>query len=547
MKFLCDNCKAKYQIADEKVTGRTVRMKCRKCSHLIEIRAVSDGQGAPEAAPVEAPAAPAPAAAAPRPAAAAPRPGATRPSTAPAAPRPGGLASAFNKAVASPGGPASERPETDPLDEQGWFAGIGGSPIGPMAGADVRAKIASGDLNSETLVWRDGLDEWAAARTFPELAELIRTLKPSSNKSSSSLQAARGVPRTTPSSPSRGNVIPLHNRAATAEKLEPAEPEAEDQATLYMPNAAAKLRESLSPPAPREAAREKEERAPAAAVIADPFAMSDPFAAPSAPQAPAPMSAPAPAVATAPAFREDPFEEPRPQLMRAAGIPIAGWAAIVLALGAGLAAGALLFKTDPPKPTVQFVTVSAPTPDAPVSVAMVNGTPSPDSVDPSQRDPKTGAVKLGPGGTSKANPKDPKDPKDPKGDKVAPVDLGPSLGDVPSGPSGVGGPGPSGAGPDTSRPAAVDAGAIQRVLNNSKGTLKRACLDAYAAVIKPGSSVSVTISLLINPDGSVGSANVSGGGAVPGLAACVASRAKGWRFPEAQGPTQTSPTLTWVF
>src|SRR5215471_17493656 len=39
MKFLCDNCKAKYQIADEKVAGKTVRMKCRKCGHLIEVRA----------------------------------------------------------------------------------------------------------------------------------------------------------------------------------------------------------------------------------------------------------------------------------------------------------------------------------------------------------------------------------------------------------------------------------------------------------------------------------------------------------------------------
>ena len=39
MKFLCDQCKAKYQIADEKVVGKTVRMKCRKCGHLIEVRA----------------------------------------------------------------------------------------------------------------------------------------------------------------------------------------------------------------------------------------------------------------------------------------------------------------------------------------------------------------------------------------------------------------------------------------------------------------------------------------------------------------------------
>ncbi|MDB4998381.1 MAG: Signal recognition particle receptor protein FtsY, partial [Myxococcaceae bacterium] len=39
MKFLCEQCKAKYQISDEKVAGKTVRMKCRKCGHMIEVRA----------------------------------------------------------------------------------------------------------------------------------------------------------------------------------------------------------------------------------------------------------------------------------------------------------------------------------------------------------------------------------------------------------------------------------------------------------------------------------------------------------------------------
>ncbi len=37
MKFLCPSCKAKYQIADEKVTGRAVRMKCRKCGFIIPL------------------------------------------------------------------------------------------------------------------------------------------------------------------------------------------------------------------------------------------------------------------------------------------------------------------------------------------------------------------------------------------------------------------------------------------------------------------------------------------------------------------------------
>jgi predicted Zn finger-like uncharacterized protein len=40
MKFLCPSCKAKYQIADDKVSGRSVRMKCRKCGFIIPISEV---------------------------------------------------------------------------------------------------------------------------------------------------------------------------------------------------------------------------------------------------------------------------------------------------------------------------------------------------------------------------------------------------------------------------------------------------------------------------------------------------------------------------
>ena len=48
MKFLCPSCKAKYQIADEKVAGRSVRMKCRKCGYVIPI---SEIPPAPETLP----------------------------------------------------------------------------------------------------------------------------------------------------------------------------------------------------------------------------------------------------------------------------------------------------------------------------------------------------------------------------------------------------------------------------------------------------------------------------------------------------------------
>jgi predicted Zn finger-like uncharacterized protein len=44
MRFNCQSCSAKYQIADEKVAGKTVRMKCRKCGALIQVRAGEGGE-----------------------------------------------------------------------------------------------------------------------------------------------------------------------------------------------------------------------------------------------------------------------------------------------------------------------------------------------------------------------------------------------------------------------------------------------------------------------------------------------------------------------
>ena len=40
MNFLCDKCKQKYHVADEKLRGRAVtRFRCKKCDHIIELQA----------------------------------------------------------------------------------------------------------------------------------------------------------------------------------------------------------------------------------------------------------------------------------------------------------------------------------------------------------------------------------------------------------------------------------------------------------------------------------------------------------------------------
>ena len=81
------------------------------------------------------------------------------------------LAGAFSLAV----GGTSETPPSDalsmPADE--WFVGINGVPVGPIRLSELRSKAASGSVTRESLVWRDGFEDWRPLKTFPELVAIV--------------------------------------------------------------------------------------------------------------------------------------------------------------------------------------------------------------------------------------------------------------------------------------------------------------------------------------------------------------------------------------
>lgn len=54
MKFSCDNCEAQYQIGDDKIGPRGVKVRCKRCGHMIVVRPAA----APEEAEAEADTAP---------------------------------------------------------------------------------------------------------------------------------------------------------------------------------------------------------------------------------------------------------------------------------------------------------------------------------------------------------------------------------------------------------------------------------------------------------------------------------------------------------
>lgn len=602
MKFLCDNCKAKYQIADEKVSGRTVRMKCRKCSHLIEIRAsvtetsvaLSNPASVPAAAgpavgegtmqvSLDSLAAPRPAtrtapvtgarapAAAPRPGATAPRPGAAAVTPAPKADSPSGnvgLAGSFSESLKSEPAPAFEESPTHALDmgaaglTEEWYVGINGVPVGPVRLTEFRAKIQSGAVNGESLVWRDGFEEWLPLRNFPELVEILKAAtqaaetapgsfgrsgsgaRPLSaiassalrSKSSASMAAVTGssassvVPAPQASAggagaTARSNVIAF-GKGATAEKLdfEQAQPQADPFA------------------APAPVVAPDPFASPLVAVPTAPAASPDPFGA-GAPFASAPVAA---NFAAMPEPMPGSVAVPTPEQPRRGGIPLAGWFAIAAALGLGVVGGSVLNSKDPPPPTVQIVTVSAAAPPAPVPTETATAARPDTSTVPvaSVTAAPTGPKVAGVAPKAGVVPEKTAEPATPQ------VGAVPAVGGVPA-IGGVGGPAP---GPVGANPGGGGGGEkltgdqIGAVVNGGRNALKRACWEpALAARGANGPSTArISVAMTIGTDGKVQSANATGGDGFPSLASCIGSRVRSWSFPQSGSVTQTTPVFNFV-
>jgi hypothetical protein len=83
----------------------------------------------------------------------------------------GALAAAFGALVKAPEGDKATGDGAMPGDE--WYVGINDVPVGPIRLGELRAKAASGAIQGDSLVWRDGLEEWRPLRTFPELVAVV--------------------------------------------------------------------------------------------------------------------------------------------------------------------------------------------------------------------------------------------------------------------------------------------------------------------------------------------------------------------------------------
>lgn len=141
MKITCHACDAKYTIADEKVSGRTVKIKCKKCGATIVVNADPAAQGAPAPAGYEQP---------------------------PPAGDDDGLM-ATRVAGQEHGGPSITSAE--------WTVSLGEEER-QMSQLQMAEEMQRGVVTGDTYVWKDGMADWLSVSQVPELAALLARAAP---------------------------------------------------------------------------------------------------------------------------------------------------------------------------------------------------------------------------------------------------------------------------------------------------------------------------------------------------------------------------------
>ncbi|MBN2653229.1 MAG: SPFH domain-containing protein [Spirochaetales bacterium] len=65
-----------------------------------------------------------------------------------------------------------------PIAEKSFFVAVNGQQTGPFNMNLIQSKIASGEITGATLVWTQGMAQWAAAESIPEMTNLFKMVPP---------------------------------------------------------------------------------------------------------------------------------------------------------------------------------------------------------------------------------------------------------------------------------------------------------------------------------------------------------------------------------
>lgn len=566
MKFLCDNCKAKYQIADDKVVGKTVRMKCRKCGHQIEVRAAvtetsvsADAPTADAAGHAKAKTGLATSLSAQKPRAPAAPQGAR-----PAGGGGGALAGAFQRNVESEPAPSAlttvmaqaTQQTLDPSASDEWYVAINGVPVGPVRLSEIRRKAATGTVTEDSLCWQEGLEEWRPVRSVPELAAIVREAAqgnrvsivsppdprissipkppapaaPTPARAPEAPQAPRAPEPARPAAAAaRNNVVPFQARGERVERIE-----FEDvPAAKPIGGAAAALAPSIAPnpfaPNANPFAPSTNPFAPAAPVPAEPAPAPAPIAAVADPFAVPPAAAPASAVVDTgssaaqldAALASAPVAAIAPAAAPANRVPLWFWPVLIAALVFSGTAAFFIFGRQPPPQ--QIIVQAPPTVETPKAADTAPAdVPPPQAVEPAASASAAVVAKPTAGGAVTAKPTPTAATSE--GKKTADLSsLLPGSGGPSTGPGTTGGG--SGGG--------LDSASVQRVVRDRQAGVKRSCWERGGNDQK--SSANVTVAVNVAANGTVSGASASGDD--PVVAKCIEGQVRSWTFPAPGSPT----------
>lgn len=145
MNVTCDKCNKRYAIADDKVRGKSVKIRCKQCQNLISVQGPpAQGVGV-----------------------------ATIPVSANASATTGAGLAVGGATGSSPW--EEERTRAMPAMDLSptWFAMVKGKQIGPLTVRDLELRVKSGEVSLRTYLWKQGMTDWKRASDVPEVSPVF--------------------------------------------------------------------------------------------------------------------------------------------------------------------------------------------------------------------------------------------------------------------------------------------------------------------------------------------------------------------------------------
>ncbi len=226
MKFVCDNCQTQYMISDDKVGHKSIKVRCKRCGNMITLRSTSARTEAVATNPSSA-------------ARVSQKPDAT------AVPDGDELGQAFDQLMKdgldsrqaneaderqteivdlheldrlrAQSGPTTPEREHEKIDHvfdnlggssepstekpeagEDWYAAIDNKQVGPFSLAELKEKLNNRLIDANSLVWRQGMEDWQSLQELPQLREILGLNVPSREQATPDSNTVTAAPENPP-------------------------------------------------------------------------------------------------------------------------------------------------------------------------------------------------------------------------------------------------------------------------------------------------------------------------------------------------------------